>query len=283
MSDTALIPVEQKKVVFYDDEITAVLVQIGDEEKVYVPIKPVCDFLGVSWSGQRRRINRDAVLSEETRSVNVTFTEPTRTRQISMICLPLDYISGFLFGINAARTKPEIKDKLIRYQRECYRILADAFVAPVLSVQPIDSDEQSLMQLHNMALVIASTTKEMLEVRQLSVSNETRLNAASEYIRGMNNRLKVVEQRTRSGSLTEAQAREVQHRVNLIAQELTVHDPSVKHHGGVYETLRQETMSTSYKRIPMKGYEDALSFLDDWLKAMQQADVQAKSDDGLSG
>ena len=100
MSDTALTPVEQKKVVFYDDEITAVLVQIGDEEKVYVPIKPVCDFLGVSWSGQRRRINRDAVLSEEIRSVNVTFTEPTRTRQISMICLPLDYISGFLFGNN---------------------------------------------------------------------------------------------------------------------------------------------------------------------------------------
>jgi len=277
MSDTALTPVEQKKVVFYDDEITAVLVQIGDEEKVYVPIKPVCDFLGVSWSGQRRRINRDAVLSEEIRSVNVTFTEPSRTRQISMICLPLDYISGFLFGINAARTKPEIKDKLIRYQRECYRILADAFVAPALSVQPIDADDQSLMQLHNMALVIASTTKEMLEVRRVALSNETRLDAAREYLRGMNNRLKVVEHRTRAGSLTDEQAREIQHRVNLIALELTVHDPSVKHHGGVYETLRQETMSTGYKHIPMKGYEDALSFLDNWLGAIQQTEIPVEN------
>lgn len=275
MSDAALSPVEQKKVVFYDDEITAVLVQIEDEEKVYVPLKPVCDFLGVSWSGQRRRINRDAVLSEEVRSVNVTFTEPTRTRQIAMLCLPLDYISGFLFSINADRTKPEIKEKLIRYQRECYRILADAFLAPPLAVQPVDSDQQSLMQLHNMALLIASTTKEMMEVRRLSLSNETRLDAAREYLRGMNNRLKVVEQRTRSGSLTEEQAREVQYRVNLIAQELTVHDPAAKHFGGVYEALRQETMSTSYKSIPMRGYESALSFLDNWLAAIQQAETQS--------
>jgi hypothetical protein len=76
------------------------------------------DFLGISWTGQRR-INRDAGLSEEICSVNVTSTEPARTRQISMLFFPLDIVRGFLFGINPERTKAEIKDKLIRYQREC--------------------------------------------------------------------------------------------------------------------------------------------------------------------
>jgi len=33
-----------------------------------------------------------------------------------MLALPLDYVSGFLFGINADRVKPEVRDRLIHYQ-----------------------------------------------------------------------------------------------------------------------------------------------------------------------
>ena len=46
----------------------------------FVPVRLICEFLGVSWTGQLRRLNRDAVLSEEIRSMNVTFIEPSRTR-----------------------------------------------------------------------------------------------------------------------------------------------------------------------------------------------------------
>lgn len=277
MSDkNTLIPVEQKLIAFYDDEITAFLVEIDNRQQIYIPIRPICDYLGLSWSGQRERINRDPILLEAKRFVRVTRTN-SGGGSPNVFALPLDYLNGWLFGVNVSRVKEEIRENLMRYQRECYRVLADAFLAPALNVEPIDSDDQSLMQLHNMALVIASTTKEMLEVRRLSLSNETRLNAASEYIRGMNNRLNLVEQRTRVGELTDEQAHEIQYRVNLIAEELTVHDPSIKHHPGVHSTLWHETGSTSYKRIPMKGYESALSFLDNWLEAIQQATPQIES------
>ncbi|HIP71509.1 MAG TPA: hypothetical protein EYH05_08955 [Anaerolineae bacterium] len=43
---------------------------------------------------------------------------------------------------------------------------------------------------------------------------------------------------------------------------------------GVCEALRHETGAASYKRIPMKGYDTALSFLDDWLNAIQQTGDQ---------
>ncbi len=198
-----------------------------------------------------------------------------------MQCLPLDYLNGWLFGVNANRVKEGIRDNLVRYQRECYRVLADAFLPPSLNVQPVDADAQALMQLHNMALVIAATTREMLEIRQTSLNNKARLDAAREYLQGMNQRLKVVEsqaraaeQRTRAGQLTEEQAREIQHRVNQIAQELTKHKPDEKHHMGIYEALRQDTGATSYKNIPMKGYEAALAFLDNWLSALQKASNQ---------
>jgi hypothetical protein len=271
--EKALIPVEQKAVDFYGDEITAVLVEEDDRRQIFIPVRPICDYLGLSWSGQRERINRDPVLSDVSRFVRVTRTN-SQGGNPNVTALPLEYLNGFLFGVNANRVKEEIRDNLIRYQRECYRVLADAFLPPEVVVRPVETDDQALMQLHNMALVIAATTREMLEIKQLSLNNKTRLDAAREYLQGMNQRLKVVEQRTRAGALTEEQAREIQRRVNLIAQELIKLSPGEKHHMGIYEALRHETGATTYKSIPMKGYETALAFLDNWLKAIEGAGEQ---------
>ena len=107
MSEKALQPLEQKTVVFYDDEITAVLVAEDERQEVYVPVRPICDFLGIDWSSQRRRINRDPVLSEVTMSVVITATDiapkSRRPQTSSMLCLPLDFLNGWLFGVSAQR------------------------------------------------------------------------------------------------------------------------------------------------------------------------------------
>ena len=63
----------------------------------------------------------------------------------------------------------------------------------------------------------------------------------------------------------------MQHRVNLIAQELAKRKPGEKHYPGIYEALRHETGATSYKSIPPTGYQAAIQFLDNWLKAIQPA------------
>ena len=72
MTSKSLQPIEQKQVLFYEDEITAVRLAGG---AVFVPIRPIVERLGVDWGGQRRRINRDPVLYEELRTVDVTSTE----------------------------------------------------------------------------------------------------------------------------------------------------------------------------------------------------------------
>lgn len=67
----SLVPVEQKEVEFYSDMIVAVRLADGG---VYIPIKPVCDLLGVDWGGQYRRVQRDPVLSQEIQRIDVTST-----------------------------------------------------------------------------------------------------------------------------------------------------------------------------------------------------------------
>lgn len=125
------IPTEERSVDFYGESIAAMRVNLAGREEVFVPIRPICDYLGLAWSAQRLRILRDPALSEAVQGVIVTIT-PSRyggrgAGPQTMLCLPADYLHGWLFGVNAGRVKPELREKLIRYQKECYRALARAF------------------------------------------------------------------------------------------------------------------------------------------------------------
>lgn len=119
MTERAIVPIEQKTVLFYDDEIKAVRMEDGT---VLVPIKPIIERLGLNWSGQYSRIRRDPVLSQ-VQGICVIQTPGGRQEAVS---IPLDYLSGFLFGINADRVRPEFRDDVIRYQMECYKVLSEA-------------------------------------------------------------------------------------------------------------------------------------------------------------
>ncbi|MCP4426368.1 MAG: hypothetical protein GY803_17895, partial [Chloroflexi bacterium] len=102
-------------------------------------------------------------------------------------------------------------------------------LTPVFSTSPDayeDPGSQALMQLHNMAKVIAATTQEMLVVRQMAISNKTRLDAAREYLRGMNQRFAGMDERLTAvekripkpgDTLTKEQQFEIQDRVKRIA------------------------------------------------------------------
>lgn len=122
MDEQALEPIREEIVDFYGDEIPAALVVINEDgqQVVYVPVRPLVEDMGLSWSGQWGRINRDAVLAEMVQGVRVTRTPEEGGSQI-MSCLPLDYINGFLFGINANRARPELRDRIVAYQRGATR------------------------------------------------------------------------------------------------------------------------------------------------------------------
>ena len=40
-----------------------------------------------------------------------------------MACLVLEYLPGWLFGVMTSRVREEVRDKLTRYQEECFRVL----------------------------------------------------------------------------------------------------------------------------------------------------------------
>jgi len=49
-------------------------VRVDDESTIYVPIRPICDYLSLDWSAQFRRIRRDEILAEAVKCVAITAT-----------------------------------------------------------------------------------------------------------------------------------------------------------------------------------------------------------------
>ena len=104
--EKALIPIEEQTVDFYGDEITTAIVDIDGHAKLYVPIKAISDYLGLTWSGQFKQIQRDRILSEVAALIRVTRITATGGSPGSL-CLPVEYLNGWLFGVNVSRVKPE--------------------------------------------------------------------------------------------------------------------------------------------------------------------------------
>lgn len=267
--EQALIPVEQKQVTFYDDEITAVLVQTADSQTVYVPIRPICDFLGVTWSPQRRRIMRDPVLSQKVQSVTVTVTDSYRTRGLDMLCLPLDYLNGWLFGINANRVKPEIRDRLIRYQEECYRVLADAFREGRLTTD-VDFD-QILAQADPNAVQAYQMAQAIVKLARNQILLETRL---THRLDDHQRRLEDVEATLANPDrfVTRQQASRISQAVRAIGHALSERSGR-NEYGAVYGELYRKFDIAAYRELPAHQYEEAMQWLNEWYQQIATTDL----------
>ena len=96
-SEQALVALQVSQVDFYGDGLMVVLVEIGGERQVLVPLRQFCQYLGVDWASQYQRTKRDEILAREMMSVVITTTLiPVRGQRQSYpaLCLPLDLLPG---------------------------------------------------------------------------------------------------------------------------------------------------------------------------------------------
>lgn len=264
--EQALVPIEVRQVNFYGDDLTAVLVREGEREQVYVPIRLICDFLGVTWSPQRRRILRDPVLSKRLKGVTVTVTPGGRQE---MMCLPLDYLNGFLFGLNADRVNPAIRDRVIRYQEECYQILAHAFIERPGGTGADSPAVAALTQIRELGRAIMEMAEQQLEYERRITTTEDRLeralNRTAVVFGEMGQRITTLEKKLAPGNpITDEQASEIQAAVHGLGMLLTEQDKSKNHFQGIFNELHRRFGVTSYKLIPQSKYSAVLTFLQEW-------------------
>lgn len=104
------------QVKFHDDTLCV----IEDEGDRYVAMKPICAMLDLKWHAQRELIMRDPVLSSVIRMIRTTGFDG---KSYQMVCLPLEYLNGWLFKLDVSRYEGDRREKIIEYQTECYQVL----------------------------------------------------------------------------------------------------------------------------------------------------------------
>ncbi|MGH2537162.1 MAG: phage antirepressor N-terminal domain-containing protein [Candidatus Promineifilaceae bacterium] len=272
MTDKSLVPVEQKQVIFYDDELTAVLVEIGEREEIYIPVRPICDYLGLDWSAQFRRINRDPVLSGTIQGVAITTTPSPDGRGgglQEMVCLPLKFLPGWLFGVSVVRVRPELQDKILRYQRESYDVLWNAFQEGRLTTTDDVTFDELLQRGESEAVEAYKMLQAMVKLARNQILIEARLEYHDSRLTNYETRLEAVE--TVLGDpgrhITPEQASQLSQAVKAVALKLG-QKTGRNEYGGVYGELYRKFGITGYKLLPARRFQEATDWLTNWHQSL---------------
>lgn len=94
---------------FYGSELYVV----NHNGEPYTPMRPIIDGMGMDWASQFTKLK-----SRFAKGV-VEITIPTAGGMQKMICLALRKLAAWLNTICPNKVRPEIRERVIRYQEEC--------------------------------------------------------------------------------------------------------------------------------------------------------------------
>ncbi len=259
MSNKALVPVEQKTVLFYEDELTAVR---GNDGHVYASIKHMCDALGLNSRGQSQRIDRHTILS---RGKGVCKIHTPGGMQKTVV-LRADLVPLWLAGVRTSMVKEGIQEKLEKFQEEAAAVLWEAFQDGRLTTDP---DLDDLLATDSDAAQAYKMLQGMLKLARHQLFLEARLDSHDKALENYGERLEGLEAAIAQpdSMVTQDQASQVSQAVKTVAI-LQGKQTKRNEFGAVYGELYRKFGITSYKMLPAARFEEAMSFLNEWRESL---------------
>lgn len=125
------------------------IVTVDRDGEIFVPIKPICEAIGIDDRAQRDKIQTDEILGS-TGVLSASVAADGKERE--MFCLPLKYVYGWLFTINPKNVAPEAREAVARYRRECYDALYEHFTGSMRRTIETNNAEIELLNQINSAI-----------------------------------------------------------------------------------------------------------------------------------
>ena len=272
MSDLPL----QRVVPFEGDELVAAKQSDGT---ILVAFSRLCENLGLNRRGQVQRVQRHTIMNRGLVSVTVDTEGGPQTIQ----CLRLDLLPLWLSGVQASRVKPELQEKLTRYQEEAATVLWDAFKDQIVINEDTaqanhalelkdDAAIQQLQQIAEMGRAITHLAEQQIEIQRQQQTLTNRMDRAAQVVKALQGdltnvqvRLTLLEDQVHpTAAISDAQATEISNQVKALAELLTGKEKSKNHYQGIFGELYRRFGVSSYKLIRQQDYEAVLDFLKDW-------------------
>lgn len=271
---TALAPQREQTVDFYGDGIPVAQTPDGG---LYVALRPITDHMGLAFGSQRNRVLRDRVMAPRVRNLLMTATDG---RQRELLCLPLDLLPGFLFGVTTGRVRPALVDKIDRYRADCFRVLWEAFrgnvlapsTTPTAPTAPTEAAVSGAALALEIATAVQHLAQNQLEMERRIDDVAGRHDVMADYLRGFivetNQRLTSLERAMASdATISTAQAAEIALAVKALGQRMKVLGDG-EGYAKVYAEMYRRYRINTYKNLPVADYEETMAWLHGWYQEL---------------
>jgi hypothetical protein len=282
---TALTTSDVRHVMIEGDDILAARVDAGD---IYLPLRSMCETLGVSYQGQVARIRRDEVLAEGLQPLRVETGGGVQSVQaLHLECVPL-----WLAGLEPGRVKEEIRPRLRVYKRWVRQKVWEAFATELGLPQtpgpaPADAIALSLQQVADLGRALTALAEQQLafqheqtQIRGILADHELRLGVqegrldrAAQVMGETIREVRALKGRLDPGNvITDEQAADLQETIKAIAEELTRQSADSgqqkNYYASLFSELHRRFRVSTYKNLSIEKYARAMAWLRDYDAAL---------------
>ena len=125
------------------------ILTVDRDGEIFVPIKPICEAIGIDVDAQRNKLNADEFFNSTTAIITAVAADE---KEREMYCIRIRDVYGWLATINPSKVAPEAREAVTRYRRECYDVLYEHFSGSMRRTIEINNAEIELLQQINSAI-----------------------------------------------------------------------------------------------------------------------------------
>lgn len=262
-----------QEVIFDGDTLLAVVLEDG----VAVPVRNICEAIGLDLEAQNQNLRTHPVLSEGLRIVNV----PVGGRVRSVSAIVHRWIPFWLATIRPDQVKAEVRPKLVRYQTEVAFVLG-ALYGNELNPAPVGDPasvalQQQLQAVLREARLIRETflanQQELQQLRAAQAETDNRISKHAEQLQVHDDLLTdLTDQLNHVLTISAAQQQVIKQAILRIAARY-----KKRHQRDIFARLFSEFCNDlntpRYSALPAGKYDAALA----WLR--QKAEAYLPGDD----
>jgi len=138
------------------------IVVVENGEK-YIPIRPICDALGIDFSVQLKKLKSHPIFGS---GVVMNTTTGADGKQYEMATILFKWVFGWLGIIDPRKVKESSRQGVLNYQEECYNVLYNHFTRQSEFLQQRqDAVEQQIEEVDRLRHEFKDADRRMREAR----------------------------------------------------------------------------------------------------------------------
>ncbi|HKI53484.1 MAG TPA: phage antirepressor N-terminal domain-containing protein [Anaerolineales bacterium] len=239
---------------FYDHNFELYLT---DNRQLILSLRSLCEAMGLDFSAQNRRVERDEALADGISMVVApVMRKDGSSQEREVVCLTLRLLPYWLGTVDASRVKAELKDTIIRFKRELAEVAWAAFRSQILppdmlaeldtALPPVEQEYHALMD-------------QAAELKGQVGEHGSRINQLEDRMSALEARL------VGTDFISHQQARQYLDAVGALGDLLKERSKKkASPFAVIHNEVKRQFQVPSYQLIPENEFDAVMEFLTKW-------------------